>query len=134
MTRRPISRSIPSVHQILPLASNVMRWGVAAVLPELVRYSLMFPVLRALLVGGTKLPMRATLLLFSVNHISPFNGSGPVIPYGLLLLDGVGVSVICCVARSNSPIALARTSVNQRCPCLSKARSKGAALAVGTVH
>src|SRR5205807_8954085 len=108
--------------------------GVAAVLPELVRYSLMLPVVREGLAGGMKLPIRATELLFSVNHISPFNGSGPVIPYGLLLLDGVGVSVIWWVARSNSPMALARISVNQRCPRPSKARSKGAALAVGTVH
>src|SRR5690349_14585652 len=134
MTRRPISRSHPSVHQILPFESNVMRCGVAAVLPELVRYSFMFPVLSEPLVGGMKLPIRVTALLFSVNHISPSDGSGPVIPYGLLLLDGVGVSVICCVARSNSPIAFARISVNQRCPCPSKARSKGAAFAVGAVH
>src|SRR6266516_497067 len=108
-----------------------MRCGVATVLPELVRYSLMLPVLREVLAGGMKLPIRATELLFSVNHISPFNGSGPVIPYGLLLLDGVGVSVICWVARSNLPIAFARISVNQRCPCPSRARSKGVALAVG---
>src|SRR5205823_532484 len=111
-----------------------MRCGVAAVLPEFVRYSAMFPVLRVPVVGGTKLPIRAILLLFSVNHILPFKGSGPVIPYGLLLRDGVGVCVIRCVATLNSPMAFARISVNQRCPCPSKARSKGAALAVGTFH
>src|SRR5438094_395731 len=65
--------------------------------------------------------MRATLLLFSVNHTRlPL----AAMPYGLLLALGVVMSVWVCVLGSNAPTADARCSVYQSLP-LAKVRSQG---------
>src|SRR6266480_2418663 len=66
--------------------------------------------------------MRATLLLFSVNHTRlPL----AAMPYGLLSALGVVKSVWVCVLGSNAPTAEARCSVYQSLPVWSKVRSQG---------
>src|SRR5579872_623956 len=78
--RRPISPSKPSVHQILPEVSKVMRCGVEFILPG-VKYSSILPVVSDCPDnGGVKRPIRETALLFSVNQSEPVAGSGPTMP------------------------------------------------------
>src|SRR5438445_4814274 len=97
----PMARTQPSVHHGWPLASTPSMWGVRP--PgscERMRYS----EIRSLL-AVSRLPMRATLLLFSVNHTRlPL----AAMPYGLLLALGVVKSVEVCELGSNSPTAETR--------------------------
>src|SRR5215216_2105555 len=105
----------PSVHHGRPLPSTTIMCGVP-LSGRTIGYS---KITSGSVVSRTA--TRSTLLLFSVNQISPPLN---VMPYGFELALGVLKSLCACVSGSNLPTADARCSVYQISPFVT-VRSQG---------